>query len=45
MSWVRVLKGHLVINTVEEDSEEFCRKKDAWPVEDYGIRKDQNDEV
>lgn len=45
MSWVRVLKKSLIIKTVEEDSEIFCKKKDVWPVEDYGIKEDQSDEV
>lgn len=45
MSQVKVLKGHLRNNTVEENSEMFCKKRDAWPAEDYSISEDQSDEV
>lgn len=45
MSWVKVLKGHLINNTEEEESGIFPKKRDVWPVEDYSISKDQSDEV
>lgn len=45
MSQVKVLEGHLINNSEEEDSGMFCKKRDVWPVEDYSISKDQSEEV
>lgn len=45
MSLIKLPKGHWIINPREEDSEMFCKEKDAWPDEDYSVGEQQSGKV